>query len=63
MVTKNLGGSAPQPPGGKIRVGVLTGGASAERARPGDLVLVLGAGDIRPAGMRLLELLRERATV
>ena len=35
----------------------------AERARPGDLVLVLGAGDIRPAGIRLLELLRERATV
>jgi UDP-N-acetylmuramate--alanine ligase len=35
----------------------------AERARPGDLVLVLGAGNIRPAGERLLELLRERATV
>jgi UDP-N-acetylmuramate--alanine ligase len=35
----------------------------ADRARPGDLVLVLGAGDIRPAGTRLLELLRERATV
>jgi UDP-N-acetylmuramate--alanine ligase len=35
----------------------------ADRARPGDLVLVLGAGDIRPAGLRLLELLRERATV
>jgi len=34
-----------------------------ERARPGDLVLVLGAGDIRPAGVRLLELLRERAAV
>jgi UDP-N-acetylmuramate--alanine ligase len=37
--------------------------ALAERARPGDLVLVLGAGDIRPAGIRLLELLRERAPV
>jgi UDP-N-acetylmuramate--alanine ligase len=37
--------------------------ALADRARPGDLVLVLGAGDIRPAGLRLLELLRERATV
>ena len=36
--------------------------ALAERAHPGDLVLVLGAGDIRPAGVRLLELLRERAT-
>ena len=35
----------------------------ADRARPGDLVLVLGAGDIRPAGVRLLELLREGATV
>jgi len=35
----------------------------ADHARPGDLVLVLGAGDIRPAGIRLLELLRERATV
>jgi len=35
----------------------------ADRARPGDLVLVLGAGDIRPAGVRLLELLRERAAV
>jgi UDP-N-acetylmuramate--alanine ligase len=37
--------------------------AMADRARPGDLVLVLGAGDIRPAGVRLLELLRERAAV
>jgi UDP-N-acetylmuramate--alanine ligase len=37
--------------------------ALAERARPGDLVLVLGAGDIRPAGVRLLELLRERTPV
>jgi UDP-N-acetylmuramate--alanine ligase len=37
--------------------------ALAERARTGDLVLVLGAGDIRPAGVRLLELLRERAPV
>ena len=35
----------------------------AERALPGDLVLVLGAGDIRPAGERALELLRERAAV
>jgi len=35
----------------------------AEGAGPGDLVLVLGAGDIRPAGERLLELLRERAAV
>jgi len=35
----------------------------ADHARPGDLVLVLGAGDIRPAGIRLLELLRERAPV
>ncbi len=32
----------------------------ADLARPGDTVLVLGAGDIRPAGERLLELLRER---
>jgi UDP-N-acetylmuramate--alanine ligase len=32
----------------------------AERARSGDLVLVLGAGDIRPAGIRLLEILRAR---
>ena len=35
----------------------------AEKARPGDLVLVLGAGDIRPAGERLLELLRDRTPV
>ena len=35
----------------------------AERVRPGDLVLILGAGDIRPAGERLLELLRARAAV
>ncbi|TME25776.1 MAG: UDP-N-acetylmuramate--L-alanine ligase, partial [Chloroflexi bacterium] len=35
----------------------------AERARPGDVVLVLGAGDIRPAGERLLERLRSRAAV
>ena len=32
----------------------------ASRAVPGDIVLVLGAGDIRSAGTRLLELLRER---
>jgi UDP-N-acetylmuramate--alanine ligase len=37
--------------------------ALADRARSGDLVLVLGAGDIRPAGVRLLELLRERTAV
>jgi len=36
--------------------------ALANRARPGDLVLVLGAGDIRPAGVRLLELLRDGGT-
>jgi len=35
----------------------------AERVRPGDLVLVLGAGDIRPAGVRLLALLRSREPV
>jgi UDP-N-acetylmuramate--alanine ligase len=35
----------------------------AERVRSGDLVLVLGAGDIRPAGELLLELLRARAAV
>ncbi len=35
--------------------------ALADSVRPGDLVLVLGAGDIRPAGERLLALLRERA--
>ena len=35
----------------------------AERVRPGDVVLVLGAGDIRPAGERLLERLRSRAAV
>ena len=29
----------------------------AERVRPGDVVLVLGAGDVRPAGERLLALL------
>ncbi len=34
--------------------------ALAEGVRAGDLVLVLGAGDIRPAGERLLVLLRER---
>ena len=36
--------------------------ALADRARPGDLVLVLGAGDIRPAGIRLLALLRDQGT-
>jgi D-alanine-D-alanine ligase len=43
VVTKNLGGSAPQPPDRqppkRIRVGVLTGGASAER----DISLATGA--------------------
>ena len=34
-----------------------------ERVRSGDVVLVLGAGDIRPAGERLLERLRSRAPV
>jgi D-alanine-D-alanine ligase len=38
MVTKNLGGSTPQPPK-RVRVGVLTGGASAER----DISLATGA--------------------
>ncbi len=33
----------------------------AAMARPGDVVAVLGAGDIRPAGERLLELLRQPA--
>jgi UDP-N-acetylmuramate--alanine ligase len=37
--------------------------ALADMVRPDDLVLVLGAGDIRPAGERLLELLRTRAAV
>lgn len=32
----------------------------ADRAAPGDVVLVLGAGDIRAAGVRLLELLAAR---
>ncbi len=32
--------------------------AAAELARPGDVVLVMGAGDVRPVGERLLELLR-----
>jgi len=27
-------------------------------ARPGDAVLVMGAGDVRPVGERVLELLR-----
>jgi UDP-N-acetylmuramate--alanine ligase len=30
----------------------------ADLARPGDVVLVMGAGDVRPVGERLLELLR-----
>jgi UDP-N-acetylmuramate--alanine ligase len=34
--------------------------ALAERVADGDLALILGAGDIRDAGMRLLELLRAR---
>ena len=36
-------------------------GILARISRPGDTVLVLGAGDIRAAGERLLELLRETA--
>lgn len=31
---------------------------AAELAQPGDVVLVMGAGDVRPVGLRLLELLR-----
>jgi UDP-N-acetylmuramate--alanine ligase len=31
---------------------------AAELARPGDAVLVMGAGDVRPVGERVLELLR-----
>ena len=30
----------------------------AELVSPGDVVLVMGAGDVRPVGERLLELLR-----
>jgi UDP-N-acetylmuramate--alanine ligase len=32
---------------------------AAELARPGDIVLVMGAGDVRPVGQRVLELLRK----
>ena len=35
-------------------------GLLADLAQPGDVVLILGAGDVRPAGERLLELLRAR---
>ncbi len=31
---------------------------AAELARPGDAILVMGAGDVRPVGLRVLELLR-----
>ena len=31
---------------------------AAELARPGDTILVMGAGDVRPVGLRVLELLR-----
>jgi len=31
---------------------------AAELARPGEAVLVMGAGDVRPVGERVLELLR-----
>ena len=37
--------------------------AVADRVRAGDVVVVLGAGDIRPAGERVLELLRARTAV
>ena len=33
-----------------------------ERARPGDLVLTLGAGDVTLVGPEVLELLAERAS-
>jgi len=35
----------------------------AERTAPGDVALILGAGDVRAAGVRLLELLRSRTPV
>jgi UDP-N-acetylmuramate--alanine ligase len=31
-----------------------------ERARPGDIIMTLGAGDIGMIGLEVLELLRER---
>lgn len=34
-----------------------------DRTAPGDVALILGAGDVRAAGVRLLELLRERTPV
>jgi UDP-N-acetylmuramate--alanine ligase len=37
-------------------------GHLAERARPGDIVMTLGAGDIGMLGPEVLELLRERQT-
>jgi UDP-N-acetylmuramate--alanine ligase len=44
--------------GGYARDGEEAAHMVAELASPGDVVLVMGAGDVRPVGERLLELLR-----
>ena len=38
-----------------------TAGHLVERARPGDIILTLGAGDVTLLGPQVLELLEERA--
>jgi UDP-N-acetylmuramate--alanine ligase len=43
-----------------VRSWSATPAAVVERARPGDLVLTLGAGDVTLVGPEVLELLRER---
>jgi len=61
----------PDPEGLARRLAERSGGAYvpdvasgaralAERVAEGDLVLILGAGDVRAAGVQLLSLLRER---
>jgi UDP-N-acetylmuramate--alanine ligase len=45
--------------GGRYAADVETAAqVTAQLARPGDTVLVMGAGDVRPVGERVLELLR-----
>jgi UDP-N-acetylmuramate--alanine ligase len=41
-----------------VRDGDEAARIAADLAGPGDVVLVMGAGDVRPVGERLLELLR-----
>jgi len=58
-VTASRALALAQAVGGRyVRDGAEAARVAADLAGPGDVVLVMGAGDVRPVGERVLELLR-----